>query len=111
MNNQFTTRVTHIIQYSKEEANRLRSPYIGSEHLLLGILREGTGKAYESLFNLQINPDVLKKAIDMECRNRLTPTDELDVNFNDEASRILKLCILEAKLQKCRALGCAMLRR
>ncbi len=101
MNNQFTTRVTHIIQYSKEEANRLRSPYIGSEHLLLGILREGTGKAYESLFNLQINPDVLKKAIDMECRNRLTPTDELDVNFNDEASRILKLCILEAKLQKC----------
>ena len=46
MNNQFSQRVSDIIVYSKEEANRLRSRYIGPEHLLLGILRDGEGKAF-----------------------------------------------------------------
>ena len=55
MNNQFTPRVSDIITYSKEEANRLCNSYIGPEHLLLGILREGEGKAIEVLFNLQID--------------------------------------------------------
>ena len=44
MNNQFSQRVSDIIVYSKEEANRLRSRYIGPEHLLLGILRDGEEK-------------------------------------------------------------------
>ena len=51
MNNQFTQRVSDIIMYSKEEANRLRNSYIGPEHLLLGLIREGEGKAIEILFN------------------------------------------------------------
>ena len=45
MNNQFSQRVSDIIVYSKEEANRLRSRHIGPEHLLLGMLRDGEGKA------------------------------------------------------------------
>ena len=45
MNNQFSQRVSDIITYSKEEANRLRNRYIGPEHLLLGMLRDGGGKA------------------------------------------------------------------
>ena len=45
MNNQFSQRVSDIIVYSKEEANRLRSRHIGPEHLLLGLLRDGEGKA------------------------------------------------------------------
>ena len=49
MNNQFTQRVSDIIMYSKEEANRLRNSYIGPEHLLLGLIREGEGKAIEIL--------------------------------------------------------------
>ena len=103
MNNQFTPRATDIITYSKEEANRLRNSYIGPEHLLLGLIREGEGKAIEVLFNLQIDLKQLKS----EVENRLKSTDaeELpqdgDVNFNTEASRILKLCILEARLMKC----------
>ena len=55
MNNQFTQRVSDIITYSKEEANRLRNSYIGPEHLLLGLIREGEGKAIEILLNLNIN--------------------------------------------------------
>ena len=71
MNNQFTPRVTDIITYSKEEANRLRNSYIGPEHLLLGIIREGEGKAIEVLFNLQIDLKQLKS----EVENRLKSTD------------------------------------
>ena len=46
MNNQFSQRVSDIIVFSKEEANRLRSRYIGPEHLLLGMLREGKLSRY-----------------------------------------------------------------
>ena len=105
MNNQFTKRVSDIIMYSKEEANRLRTPYIGPEHLLLGLLRNGEGKAIEALFNLQIDLKKLKEEVE---KGLLEHTDNglnynEDVNFNEEASRILKLCILEAKLQKCQS--------
>ena len=64
MNNQFTPRVTDIITYSKEEANRLNNSYIGPEHLLLGVLREGDGKAIEVLFKLNIDLKELKKEIE-----------------------------------------------
>ena len=105
MNNPFTPRVSDIINYSKEEAIRLRNSYIGPEHLLLGILREGEGKAIEVLFNLQIDLKQLK----IEMENRLSALqegdamDENELNFNDVASRILKLCILESKQMKCEA--------
>ena len=61
MNNQFTPRVSDIIMYSKEEANRLENTFIGPEHLLLGVIREGEGKAIEILFNLHIDLKELKK--------------------------------------------------
>ena len=105
MNNQFTPRVSDIITYSKEEANRLNNSYIGPEHLLLGILREGEGKAIEVLFNLQIDLKQLKA----EIESKLKDTSDAplmhaeDINFNDVASRILKLCILEARQMKCEA--------
>ena len=68
MNNPFTPRVSDIINYSKEEAIRLRNSYIGPEHLLLGILREGEGKAIEVLFNLQIDLKQLKIAFPSPSR-------------------------------------------
>ena len=105
MNNQFTPRVTDIITYSKEEANRLNNSYIGPEHLLLGVLREGDGKAIEVLFKLNIDLKELKKEIENILQTNETdiPTRFEDLNFNTEASRILKLCILEARLMKCEA--------
>ena len=105
MNNRFTPRVSDIITYSKEEAIRLNNSYIGPEHLLLGVLREGEGKAIEVLFNLQIDLKQLK----IEIENKLSDTQEdimpsdNDINFNEVASRILKLCILEARQMKCEA--------
>lgn len=101
MNNQFTPRVSDIITYSKEEANRLNSPHIGSEHLLLGLLREGTGKAYDSLIHLQIDLGQMKSMVENNIRNKYIPCNDENISFNVEASRILKLCILEAKLLKC----------
>ena len=100
MNNQFTQRVSDIIMYSKEEANRLRNSYIGPEHLLLGLIREGEGKAIEILFNLQINLQDIKNQLEAIVKNNAendTTYDE-NIRFNDKASKVLKLCILEAKL-------------
>ena len=85
MNNQFSQRVSDIIVYSKEEANRLRSRYIGPEHLLLGILRDGEGKAIEILSKLNTNLAAIKQQIEAqlkrseerrvgkECRSRWSP--------------------------------------
>ena len=100
MNNQFTQRVSDIIMYSKEEANRLRNSYIGPEHLLLVLIREGEGKAIEILFNLQINLQDIKNQLETIVKNNVendTTYDE-NISFNDKASKVLKLCILEAKL-------------
>lgn len=99
MNNQFTQRVSDIIMYSKEEANRLRNSYIGPEHLLLGLIREGEGKAIEILFNLQINLQDIKNQLEAIVKNNAendTTYDE-NISFNEKASKVLKLCILEAK--------------
>ena len=65
MNNQFSQRVSDIIVFSKEEANRLRSRYIGPEHLLLGMLRDGEGKAIEILSKLKTNLTDIKKQIEV----------------------------------------------
>ena len=85
MNNQFSQRVSDIIVYSKEEANRLRSRYIGPEHLLLGMLRDGEGKAIEILSKLNTNLAAIKQQIEAqlkrseerrvgkECRSRWSP--------------------------------------
>ena len=101
MNNQFTPRVSDIIMYSKEEANRLENTFIGPEHLLLGLIREGEGKAIEILFNLHIDLKELKKEIENKLRPiETTKLNNEDINFNDDASKILKLCILEARQQK-----------
>lgn len=102
MNNHFTQRVSDIIMYSKEEANRLRNGYIGPEHLLLGLIREGEGKAIEILFNLQINLQDIKYQLENILKNNAEDdaTYDENINFNEEASKVLKLCILEAKLLK-----------
>ncbi|WP_455672342.1 ATP-dependent Clp protease ATP-binding subunit [Phocaeicola sp.] len=100
MNNQFTQRVSDIIMYSKEEANRLRNSYIGPEHLLLGLIREGEGKAIEILFSLHIDLQDIKSQLENILKNKSEDdaTYDENINFNEDASKVLKLCILEAKL-------------
>ncbi|WP_077154261.1 ATP-dependent Clp protease ATP-binding subunit [Bacteroides bouchesdurhonensis] len=102
MNNQFSQRVSDIIVYSKEEANRLRSRYIGPEHLLLGMLRDGEGKAIEILSKLNTNLATIKQQIEAQLKaeadNILSP--DAEVPLSNDAAKILKMCILEARSMK-----------
>ncbi|WP_071146586.1 ATP-dependent Clp protease ATP-binding subunit [Bacteroides ihuae] len=102
MNNQFSQKVSEIIIYSKEEANRLKNGYIGPEHFLLGLIRDGEGKAIEILSGLKIDLTGLKKRIEGMLKlyqdEMLLP--DAEVPLSNDASRILKMGILEARLLK-----------
>ena len=100
MNSQFSQRVSDILTYSKEEANRLRNSVIGPEHLLLGILRDGSGKAMEVLMKLDADVNQIKRNLEenMEAEDDLLPEAEIPLSLT--ATRILKICILEARLLK-----------
>lgn len=102
MNSQFTQRVSDVIQYSKEEANRLRNSYIGPEHLLLGLIREGEGKAIQILQSLYVDLKKVKKALENVLRESSDTTGIYieEITFNDKASKILRMSILEARLLK-----------
>ena len=64
MEAKFSPRVRDVISYSREEAIRLGHDYIGTEHLLLGLLREGEGKAIKTLEGLDVDVIRLKKSIE-----------------------------------------------
>ena len=100
MNSQFSQRVSDVLTYSKEEANRLRNSVIGPEHLLLGILRDGSGKAMEVLMKLDADVNQIKRNLEenMEAEDDLLPEAEIPLSLT--ATRILKICILEARLLK-----------
>ena len=102
MNNQFTQRVSDVIQYSKEEANRLRNTCIAPEHLLLGLIREGEGKAVHILESLYVNLQKVKETLEEELRmySDMSDTYSDNITFNNQASKILKMSILEARFLK-----------
>ena len=98
MKNNFTARVQKVIRYSKEEAIRLGHSYIGTEHLLLGIIKENEGIAVKILKNLDCELAKLKMTIEDVAR----PTGEsLQVGTNlplsKRAEKALKVTYLEAK--------------
>lgn len=101
MDNNFSQRVRDIMAYSREEAGRLQNNYIGPEHLMLGILRDGDGLAIQVLQDFDIDLHVLKDYIDSHVRSIQEPydgTSELVINKNTE--KALKMSILEARLTK-----------
>ncbi|NLZ96196.1 MAG: ATP-dependent Clp protease ATP-binding subunit, partial [Bacteroidales bacterium] len=102
MNNKFSKRVKDIMAYSREEAGRLQNNYIGPEHLMLGILRDGDGLAIQILQDFDVNLKFLKEQIDSQIREIQEPQEEenneLVVTKNTE--KILKMSILEARLTK-----------
>lgn len=102
MNNQFSQRVSDIITYSKEEANRLRNRYIGPEHLLLGMLRDGGGKAIEILMKLDIDLKQVKTRLESFLKDAEDDTllPDADIPLSPMAAKILKMCMLEARLLK-----------
>lgn len=102
MNNPFSQRISDVIQFSKEEANRLRNNYIGPEHLLLGLIREGEGKAVQILKDLYVDLEMVKKTLENDLRSSAV-TSEIyseDITFDEKASKILKMSILESRILK-----------
>ncbi len=102
MNNKFSDRVKDIMAYSREEAGRLQNNYIGPEHLMLGILRDGDGLAIQILQDFEVNLKSLKEDIDSKIRQAQEPEDEgnNELVINKSTEKVLKMSILEARLTK-----------
>ena len=101
MNNKFSKRVKDIMAYSREEAGRLQNNYIGPEHLMLGILRDGDGLAIQVLQDFDVNLKSLKEQIDSQIR-QIQESDEgsNELVVTKSTEKILKMSILEARLTK-----------
>jgi len=99
MDAKFSQRIRDVLSYSKEEAIRLGNPYIGTEHLFLGILRDGEGDAIEALVALGADLYELRKAIEQRIRpEQFAPVkDTENVPLIKPAERALKLVHLEAR--------------
>lgn len=102
MDDNFSSRVKDVITYSKEEALRLGHEFIGTEHLMLGLLRDGNGKAISILSALEIDLDYLRRKIEIlspaNPTNSPEPQHKTNLHLTRQAERALKTTFLEAKL-------------
>ena len=106
MEAKFSPRVKDVISYSREEAIRLGHDYIGTEHLLLGLIREGDGKAIKTLVALDIDTVRLKKTIEESIRNTAQSSVNLiNIPLTKQAEKVLKITYLEAKIFKTDIIG------
>ncbi|MDG1140279.1 MAG: ATP-dependent Clp protease ATP-binding subunit [Flavobacteriaceae bacterium] len=102
MDDNFSPRVKDVIAYSKEEALRLGHNFIGTEHLMLGILRDGGGKAIAILNSIEINLDELRRKVEIlnpaALEDAQLINDKKNLHLTRQAERALKTTFLEAKL-------------
>jgi len=101
----FSNRVQDVIRLSREEAIRLGHDYIGTEHLLLGIIREGEGIAVKILRNLGADLYKIKKAIEDTVRSSGATLTIGNIPLTKQAEKVLKITYLEAKLYKSDVIG------
>ena len=101
MTSQFSPKVSEILAYSREEATRLASRSVGPEHLLLGIIRDRKSNVCDVLRRMAINTDIIKAELEDRVRddNFSQPLITNELVLNDKASNILKLAVLEARVQ------------
>jgi len=97
MGNNFTSRVQKVIRYSKEEAMRLGHDYIGTEHLTLGVIKEGEGIAIKILKNLGCDLEKLKKAIEDATAPSGGTMTIGNLPLSKRAEKALKMTYIEAK--------------
>jgi ATP-dependent Clp protease ATP-binding subunit ClpC len=105
MEGNFSNRVQDVIRLSREEALRLGHDYIGTEHLLLGIIREGEGIAVKILRNVGIDLFKLKKSIEDTIRTSSGTLTIGNIPLTKQAEKVLKITYLEAKLYKSEVIG------
>ena len=112
MDDNFSPKVKDVIAYSKEEALRLGHDFIGTEHLMLGILRKAKGEAYDILKTFELNFAALRRKIESlhetgESSGALN--DKKSLHLTKQAEKALKTTFLEAKLYKSEAISTAHL--
>jgi|TARA_B110000116_G_scaffold163574_1_gene141466 ATP-dependent Clp protease ATP-binding subunit ClpC len=102
MDDNFSPRVKDVIAFSKEEALRLGHSFIGTEHLMLGILRDGGGKAIDIFNAVEVNLEELRRKVEILNPAALNDTqllnDKKNLHLTRQAERALKTTFLEAKL-------------
>jgi ATP-dependent Clp protease ATP-binding subunit ClpC len=112
MDDNFSPRVKDVITYSKEEALRLGHDFIGTEHLMLGILRDGNGKAISILNNLSVDLDHLRRKVEIlspASTNVMVSNDKKNLHLTRQAERALKTTFLEAKVFQATSISTAHL--
>lgn len=102
MDNNFSTQVKEIISFSREEALRLGNKFIATEHLLLGLIREGENTAIKILKQLKVDLYALRKEIEKAVKK--TPGEDV-ANINSlpltkQAEKVIRVTVLEAKALK-----------
>ncbi|MBM3278353.1 MAG: ATP-dependent Clp protease ATP-binding subunit [Candidatus Handelsmanbacteria bacterium] len=100
MNNMFTDGVKRVMQFAREESARLGHNYIGTEHLLMGIIKEGKGKAVTVLTNLGLNLETVKQSVEDYVATSGGTMTIGEVPFTPRAKQILEVAANEAKEMK-----------
>ena len=103
MNENFSSSAREVITFSRDEALRLGHDFIGTEHLMLGILREDEGEAIKILKNLNVNLDYLKRrfeALVPENTNKIFQNEKRNIHLTKQAEHALKKALLEKMLFK-----------
>jgi ATP-dependent Clp protease ATP-binding subunit ClpC len=99
MDNNFSTQVKEIISYSREEALRLGNDFIGTEHLVLGLIRDGENTAIKILRLLNIDIAELRKEIELAVKDK-TGKNISNINslpLTKQAEKVIRITVLEAK--------------
>jgi ATP-dependent Clp protease ATP-binding subunit ClpC len=102
MDNNFSAQVKEIISYSREEALRLGNDFIGTEHLVLGLIRDGENTAVKILKSLNIDLSELRKEIEIAVKDK-TGKNIANINslpLTKQAEKVIRITVLEAKAQK-----------
>jgi len=97
MHDKFTERVRKVIYLAREEAARLQHDYIGTEHLLLGVIREGEGIAATVLHNLGVDLDHIRQAVENMVSSSGGTMTIGEIPFTPRAKRVLELAVEEAR--------------
>jgi len=102
MDSNFSPKVKEIISYSREEALRLGNDFIGTEHLLLGLIRDGEGLAVKVLQTLQVDLFDLRKELEMAIRDKGNkPLANINsLPLTKQAEKVIRITVLEAKALK-----------
>jgi ATP-dependent Clp protease ATP-binding subunit ClpC len=102
MDNNFSTQVKEIISFSREEALRLGNDFIGTEHLLLGLIREGENTAIKILKGFNVDLYELRKEIELAVKDK-TGKNIANINslpLTKQAEKVIRVTVLEAKALK-----------